>query len=245
MVVRFDITSFFAAVTAQRVFGLFRAAGYPEPVAYALTALCTTRTPPDVLRTAPPRVPGRDYRFALLRTPHLPQGAPTSPALANLCGFGLDRRLAGLAQSYGGQYARYADDLAFSGSFSPKGVATLVDRVRDIVADEGFRLNEPKTRIRGAGDRQLLAGLVVNAAPAVPRQEYDNLRALLHNAIHSGPDEQNRDGHPDFVAHLSGRIAWVGYRHPARAAKLRSLLDRALARSARGGSAATIPLTDE
>ncbi len=230
MVIRFDITSFFAAVTAPRVFGLLRSAGFPEPVAYALTALCTTRTPNDVLRAAPPQVPGRDYRFALLRTPHLPQGAPTSPRLANLCGFRLDRRLAGLARSYGAQYTRYADDLAFSGAFSRDGAATLVDRVRQIAADEGFRLNEAKTRIRGAADRQLLAGLVVNSRPSAPRDEYDNLRALLHNAIHSGLDEQNRDGHPDFAAHVAGRIAWVGHGHPTRAAKLRALLDQALAR---------------
>ena len=51
--------------------------------------------------------------------------------------------------------------------------ATL--RVTEIVADEGFRLNPTKTRIRGAADRQDLAGLVVNAAPAVPREEYDAL----------------------------------------------------------------------
>jgi len=100
--------------------------------------------------------------------------------------------------------------------------------VRSIVVDEGFRLNEAKSRIRGAADRHLLAGLVVNAAPAVPRDEYDALRALLHNTIYTGLEEQNRDGHPDFVAHLAGRIAWVSQRHPIRAAKLHTLLERAL-----------------
>jgi hypothetical protein len=95
-----------------------------------------------------------------------------------------------------------------------------------VAADEGFRLNPAKTRIRGAADRQALAGLVVNAAPAVPREEYDALRALLHNAARTGLEEQNRDGHPDFRAQLVGRIAWVGHRHPARAAKLAGLLAR-------------------
>lgn len=76
---------------------------------------------------------------------------------------------------------------------------------------------------------ELLAGLVVNARPAVPRTEYDAPRALLHNAIYTGLDEQNRDGHPDFVTHLAGRIAWVGHRHPRRAAKLQALFERALA----------------
>ena len=180
-----------------------------------------------MLRTAPVHVPDRDYRLALLRAPHLPQGAPTSPALANLCGFRLDRRLTGLAEAYQARYTRYADDLAFSGRFSRSGAARFVERVNEVVADEGFRLNAAKTRIRGQGDRQALAGLVVNAAPAVPRQEYDALRALLHNATRTGLDEQNRDGHADFAAYLAGRIAWVGHRHPARAAKLNALLERA------------------
>jgi hypothetical protein len=57
------------------------------------------------------------------------------------------------ARSYGLRYTRYADDLAFSGSVRPE---RLIDRVRLIAADEGFRLNEAKTRIRGAADRQLL-----------------------------------------------------------------------------------------
>ena len=228
MVIRLDVTSFFASVTATRVFGLFRAAGYPEPVAYMLTALCTTRTPPGILRTAPPKVPDRDYRLALLRTPHLPQGAPTSPALANLCGFRLDRRLTGLAKVYQARYTRYADDLAFSGQFSKSGAARFVERVSAIVTDEGFRLNAAKTRIRGSGDRQALAGLVVNSAPAVPRPEYDALRAVLHNATRTGLDEQNRDGHADFAAYLAGRISWVGHRHPSRAAKLQALFAQAI-----------------
>jgi hypothetical protein len=140
----------------------------------------------------------------------------------------LDRRLVGLARTYGARYTRYADDLAFSGTLSQSTAVSLVDRVRAIAADEGFRINDAKTRIRGAADRQMLAGLVVNAAPAVPRREYDALRALLHNAVHTGLDEQNRDGHPDFAAHLAGRIAWVGHHHPSRAAKLRALLAQAV-----------------
>jgi hypothetical protein len=222
VVVRLDVLSFFAAVTAARVYGLLRTLGYPEPVAYALTGLCTTWTPAGIRRGAPAQIPDRSYRLALLGAPHLPQGAPTSPALANLCGFRLDRRLAGLAARYGVAYTRYADDLAFSGrSRHPE---RLVAAVTAVAADEGFRVNPAKTRIRGASQRQALAGLVVNAAPAVPRDEYDALRALLHNAARTGLAEQNRDGHVDFRGHLAGRIAWVGHRHPARAAKLAALL---------------------
>ena len=224
MVIRLDVTSFFAAVTAPRVYGLLRTAGYPEPVAHAITGLTTTRTPAKVLTDASRDLPDRAYRLALLRAAHLPQGAPTSPALANLCGFRLDRRLTGLAERFGATYTRYADDLAFSGDIDVWGARAVVGAVTTIAADEGFRIHPGKTRIRGRADRQHLAGLVVNAHPAVPREEYDALRALLHNAARTGLAEQNRDGHPDFRAHVAGRIAWVGYRHPARAAKLAALL---------------------
>ncbi|HEX8631920.1 MAG TPA: reverse transcriptase family protein, partial [Catenuloplanes sp.] len=178
-VIRVDLTSFFASVTAPRVYGMLRTAGYPEPVAHTLAALCTTRTPAAVVRAASARLPQRAYRQALLRQPHLPQGAPTSPVLANLCGYRLDRRLAGLAAAFDVGYTRYADDLAFSGDLSGPRARTLVARVGTIAAQEGFRAHPAKTRIRGQGDRQLLAGLVVNHRPAVPRREYDQLRAIL------------------------------------------------------------------
>jgi hypothetical protein len=173
--------------------------------------------------------------LALLGAAHLPQGAPTSPALANLCGFRLDRRLAGLAAAIGLRYTRYADDLAFSGDLSLAATRTFVATITDIASDEGFRINARKTRIRGRGDRQSLAGLVVNAAPAVARDEYDALRALLHNASRTGLAEQNHAGHADFHGYLAGRIAWVGHRHPARAAKLAMLFDAACSAPGRRG----------
>ncbi len=225
MVIRLDVTSFFAAITAARVYGLFRAAGFPEPVAHTLTGLCTTRTPDRIRGRAPERVPDRGYRLALLAAPHLPQGAPTSPALANLCAFRLDRRLSGLAETYRAQYARYADDLAFSGDLSNRSAAGLAERATAIVVAEGFRINQAKTRLRGRADQQRLAGLVVNQRPAVPRAEYDQLRALLFNARRTGLDEQNREGLADFRSHLIGRVAWVGRHHPTRAAKLAQMLD--------------------
>ena len=222
VLVSMDLRAFFSSITAARIYGLFRGIGYPEPVAHALTALTTTRTPAHVLRAAPD-----PYLAALLRRPHLPQGAPTSPALANLCAFRLDRRLNGLARRFGLTYARYADDLAFSGTLAHSRIDRLITLADRIVHEEGFRTHPGKTRVRRRSQRQSLTGLVVNARPAVPREDYDNLRAILHNAATHGLAAANRDGHPDFTAHLAGRVAWMSHRHPSRAAKLNHLLERA------------------
>jgi len=234
VVVRLDLSAFFASIGAERVYGRFRLLGYPEAVAHLLTGLCTHRTPLAVLRTMPAGGDSDD-RFRLrqwLTTAHLPQGAPTSPALANLVAAGLDRRLAGLATSLGLQCTRYADDVTFSGGpLVPggdlgAGAARLVRCVSAIAADEGFTVNPAKTLVRGAGARQVVTGIVVNERTGIPRDEFDRLKALLHNAVRFGPASQDRQGHHDFRAHLAGRVSWVEAVSPGRGRRLRETFDR-------------------
>ena len=149
--------------------------------------------------------------------PHLPQGAPTSPAIANLCVFRLDLRLAGLARAAGAQYTRYADDLAMSGEDDFARYARwLVPRAAAIATDEGFAVNHRKTRIMRRSQRQHLAGVVLNQRPNIRREQFDQLKATLFNCVQRGPASENRDGHSNFRAHLAGRIAHVQSLHAAR-----------------------------
>jgi RNA-directed DNA polymerase len=226
VVVRLDLEAFFASVTVSRVYGIWRSAGYPEPVAHCLAGLVTSVLPRSAWRAVPrPSDDGLlDAHWRLgrrLAAPHLPQGAPTSPAMANLAAFRLDVRLTALADAWGGRYTRYADDLAFSGGRSwGTGTSRLLDAVEVIVRDEGFRLNARKTGVLPRAGRQTLGGLVVNERPRVARDEVDRLRAILHNCQRYGPHTQNRDGVPAFEQHLRGRIAWVAQHDPVRGARL-------------------------
>jgi RNA-directed DNA polymerase len=225
VVINLDLTSFFARVTVGRVYGVLRQAGIPEAVAHTLTGLAVHAVPPHVLAAMPPGgSPGE--RFALrqaLAAPHLPQGAPTSPALANLAVRRLDSRLAGWADATGGQYTRYADDLAFSGPVKlARRADAFIRGVTRIVEDEGHSINPRKTRVRGASVRQTVTGVVVNERTNTSRHEFDRLRAVLHNAVAHGAQSQNRGGHPDFRAHLLGRISWMESVNASRGARLRA-----------------------
>ncbi|WP_090680974.1 reverse transcriptase family protein [Paraburkholderia phenazinium] len=227
VVVRFDLADFFASVHAPRVHAVMRTLGYPLEVARMLTALCTNRVPSARLLAADVRGKFDWLERQRYRTRHLPQGAPTSPALANLCAYRLDLRLEGLARAVGATYTRYADDLAFSGDEDlARVVERLKVRVAAIALEEGFSIQLRKTRVMRRGVRQHLAGVVVNQHPNLARSEFDALKAILMNCVRHGAASQNREGHADFRAHLQGRVAQAVMLNAARGAKLKGIFER-------------------
>lgn len=229
VVLRFDLADFFPSVAAGWVFGLFRALGYPEPVVRLLVGLCTTRLSHSAWNARPnPATDSSDYaNWVRFNTRHLPQGAPTSPALANLIAYRLDRRLEGLAKACAATYTRYADDLTFSGGEDLRRAwKRFARRVVLIAAEEGFAVNRAKTRATGRATCQTVTGMVVNVRPNVPRADFDRLKAVLTNCVRRGPAGQNRDGVADFRSHLQGRVAHVAQVNPARGRRLWVLFDR-------------------
>jgi hypothetical protein len=229
VVLRMDLRDFFPSIQIGRVQALFRTAGYPERVADLLGGLCTNATPRDVWKAAPPGTDTQAIIEArhLHAFMHLPQGAPTSPALANLCAYRVDCRLAGLALAAGAVYTRYADDLAFSGNDSfERCVERFATQAAAILLEEGFQVHHRKTRIMRQGVRQYLAGVVTNERINIVRADFDRLKATLTNCAKHGPASQNREGRPDFRRHLAGRIAFVEMLNPQKAARLKKIFVR-------------------
>jgi hypothetical protein len=228
VLLKFDLQDFYTTVRAARVQALFTTLGYPEVVARELTALCTTATPEPLLQRLHEQAGSLSWpQRQRLRDAHLPQGAPCSPALANLCAFGLDLRLAGLAQSLGARYSRYADDLVLSGgSALAHSRARIEAWVGRIALEEGFAINHRKSRCEPAARRQTICHVVVNQKPNLPRAEFDRLKAILHQCVLHGPVAQNRECHADWRAHLQGRLAWAAQLNPAKAQRLQRLFER-------------------
>lgn len=223
VVIRFDLADFFTHIHATRVRALWRALGHARPAAELLTRLVTTRTPVgvrerllDATSLAQDAIALRRALGARLARPHLPQGAPTSPALANLCAFGMDVRLNALAQRFGARYTRYADDMVFSGQATLRGqLVELKAWVTAIVEDEGFVLRADKTRVMPAHQRQTVTGLVVNQRLNYSRAQFDGLKARLHRL------GQQPSVDPAERARLEGEIQWAcRWLAPARCDKL-------------------------
>ena len=223
VVVNCDLTDFFPSVHVHRVMGLFRQVGYSPAVATVLALLVTECPRRKVLFN------GRPW-YVATGPRGLPQGACTSPAISNLVARRLDARFSGLARRLGWAYTRYADDLTFSSKEPSDRVGYLLARVRHIAGDEGFTVNEKKTRVLRPAARQSVTGVVTNEQPAAPRQLRRRLRAILHNATRTGLAAQNRNGDPQFDARLRGSIAYVQMLNPHHAEPLREQLARAVGR---------------
>jgi hypothetical protein len=230
VLINLDLQDFFPGVAWRRVRGLFRSLGYSEAVATVLALLCTEPEVDEV------ELDGQRY-FVASGERHLPQGAPTSPALSNLICRRLDRRLTSIAHKLGFVYTRYADDLSFSlpraappapspaSTTSEPATGIQLRRVRYAIASEGFTVHPRKTRVLRRSKQQEVTGLVVNDKLGVDRRELRKFRALLHQIDRHGP-AQARWGNVTGGAVLPvavGYASFVAMVSPDRGLPLRHL----------------------
>ncbi len=221
-VLKLDLTNFYPSVPFSRVVAIFRSLGYCREVAIWLGRLTTSGIPSNL--SSPDRLANTVWPY---RSRHLPQGAPTSPALANLSAFSLDVRLNGLAAKYGARYTRYADDLTLSGpGKSIPALKEIIPFAEWIVRNERFSTNKSKRRVLRRHQQQTVTGIVVNEKLTLSRAEFDQLKAILTNCIRHGGTSQNRAGHADFRSHLRGRIGHFLSVNRERGEKLRVLFQQ-------------------
>jgi len=115
----------------------------------------------------------------------LPQGAPTSPHLANICFKKLDEKLLEYSIHHNLAYSRYADDMTFSGQEIPDNIETTIE---EIIACNGYKLAKKKTKLMAQKDRQSVTGLVVNDKVSIPRKLRKILRAISYDTKTNGWD---------------------------------------------------------
>ncbi|MDE1463735.1 reverse transcriptase family protein [Spartinivicinus poritis] len=215
VVINMDLADFFPSISYPRVKGLFNHLGYGEGIATVLALLTTAQT------VTPVELDGEHY-FVGQGERHIPQGAPSSPALTNILCRRLDKRILGAAQKLGFAYTRYADDLSFSSAQGDtKKVRQLLWRVKQIIKDEGFAVHPDKTRVMYRHKRQEVTGVVVNDKLAVERRTLKKFRALLFQIEKEGIAGKtwgkiNGDDPQALIAAIEGYVNYVAMVSPEK-----------------------------
>lgn len=203
-ILNIDLRDFFASITFARVRGIFisKLFGFNPRVSTILARICTFEG-------------------------SLPQGASTSPILANIIANSLDRKFLEIARSEKIKYSRYSDDITFSSSKKviPKKIVkdffdtedgreiTLGDQLKDAVRTSGFLINDQKTRLMMPNNRQVVTGLTVNERVNVRRSDISRLRMIIfsvkkvgfHEAAKtwlSGDEQQLKKHIVGWLAHI-------------------------------------------
>ena len=160
-----DLKDFFTSISYDQVYNslLIRPFEFSPVIAKIIAGICCTEICVDQI----PQVV-------------LPQGAPTSPIIANIVCLPLDRKCSGLAKRFGVSYSRYADDITFSGDKNMFFYGSdFMMELQRIIESQHFIINHDKDRVQNYAGRQVVTGIVVNNHVNVSKQYLRDIENLI------------------------------------------------------------------
>lgn len=196
-IVKLDISHFFDNIDDDMVFMIMRQLGMSMPATSMLTNLCVHN--------------GR-----------LPQGAPTSPYIANLVMKHFDEKLGLWCAENNITYTRYCDDITLSGTKNAIKSSHLVGVIKRMLYRMGFNLNEKKTVFVSASQQQKVTGIVVNEKPQISREMRRTIRQEVYYCTKFGVIASLKQKELDipekqYLHSLLGRISFALQIDPANA----------------------------
>ncbi|MTI64779.1 reverse transcriptase family protein [Methylophaga sp.] len=221
--IKLDLYNFFSAISEIDVYRVFRSLGYQPLIAFELARLCTRLGSLTAFRRRNRWQIADHYavisQYHGQRMGHLPQGAPTSPALSNLVMVNFDRKVLCLAAEEQLTYSRYADDLCFSTplrDFSRARARAFIHQIYRLMRSHGQSPNMSKTVIVPPGARKIVLGLLVDGEqPRLQKQVRNKIRQHIFHLNHAdiGPEKhaQKRGFHSTagFKKYLDGLLSYV------------------------------------
>lgn len=203
-----DIKDFFHSIKQDRLNAAFLGWGFAEKPARTLSELCTFKA-------------------------FMPQGALTSPKLANLItALTFGPILKSYCDANNLTLSVYADDVTVSSNNPALNVGEVLAVIREAITSTGFRVNHQKTKVMKANRRQYVCGVVVNKKTNLLKRERQRLRAIVHNiGVHGLETEAQKSGlEPGlFASHIAGKLNWMQQLNGPLGAKYSGKLKLALA----------------
>lgn len=212
VIISMDIKDFFPSVKRAMIRQYFNYIGYPHRVSSLLAELMTYKN-------------------------FVPQGAPTSGAIANLIAdHRFDRVILKELKKMDPRwtYTRYSDDIDISHPErqSPEQIHAVINLVKECIQKGGFRSNSEKTKVERQGNRQKVLGIVVNEKPNIPRYEFMRIRCMIHNCMMHGFESQltraGKETVPQLISYIRGKISYFKQIDEAKASSLRTKLEGAV-----------------
>lgn len=202
IVIAEDIGSFFPSTTTAHVFDVWRNFfGFSDEVARLLTALTT-------------------------RNGELPQGAITSPHLANLVFWRDEPALHDRFAADGIVYSRFVDDVAASSktTIPPERKTEIVRLIFGLMLRHGYKPKRTKHELKTAGQQMTVTKLTVNQMPGLPKAERARIRAAVHHLeCLAGQGALSAEQRREYASVL-GRVNHLARFHPGEAAGLKARL---------------------
>ena len=148
----------------------------------------------------------------------LPQGAPTSPALANLTLLHLHAEIAEICDNQGLSFSFYVDDIAFSGDDATSAIEPIIRAIQR----HGHAVRCKKKHVLRSGSNQAVTGITTNNVLSAGRKLIEQLREEIFE-LAATPDV-----HEAALLSLKGKIVNVSRINASQGATLSRLAERLL-----------------
>lgn len=188
-VLKLDISDFFSSITEDSVYlCVFNKKYFSPPIGKLLASLCC-------------------YKGAIV------QGAPSSPAIANIVMKNFDENIGKWCSERNISYTRYCDDMTFSGEFSKN---LVINKVRKMLEAMNLYLNDKKSVFIPRNKQQKVTGIVVNEKINTPSNYRKEIRKEIYYCKKYGVQNHlehskliNEFTEQSYINHLKGKVNYV------------------------------------
>lgn len=133
---------------------------------------------------------------------HLPQGAPTSPALSNIVFKDIDDEITNFCKKKLVVYSRYADDMVFSCD-TKIALVEIYSFVNNLLRENSFNINKSKTKYFSGKGRMAITGININEGRLSVKQEIKrNLRSNIYSVIIKKDPEINKNSVAGYLSFI-------------------------------------------
>ncbi|OPA16665.1 hypothetical protein BHL21_14500 [Bacillus cereus] len=108
----------------------------------------------------------------------IPQGAITSPSIANVIFRQIDMRIKKYCKVFNVEYTRYADDMLFSSDNEYLLKPYFIKKIAKILFSKGFRINSSKIKKSNNG-QIVLNGFVISDSLSISRKRLSDIQRVL------------------------------------------------------------------